>query len=229
MKLLKKNKIKNNLNTELKEMGVFSAVAGNQLPNQLQTDVNQSLKTKSYFYFLTQPVCIVYRFCARVCPSSWFVSPVDTQIINTVSTARTPLAFSFSFPLFFFSSISSLFRLRFVVLRAVFPFSSFFRFVFRLNPFYFRFPAILEADSVILLFRLHATAAKRPLRAWSMRIPLISCLIYCVVDVDLPLFFSCLAYLFRFLFGHRLFFILSFPVGTRLLPRFCFRFLLWLV
>ena len=30
MKLLKKNKIKNNLNTELKEMGVFSAVAGNQ-------------------------------------------------------------------------------------------------------------------------------------------------------------------------------------------------------
>ena len=36
MKLLKKNKIKNNLNTELKEMGVFSAVAGNQLTNQLQ-------------------------------------------------------------------------------------------------------------------------------------------------------------------------------------------------
>ena len=34
----KKNRrpIKNNLNTELKEMGVFSAVAGNQLPNQLQ-------------------------------------------------------------------------------------------------------------------------------------------------------------------------------------------------
>ena len=30
MKLLKKIKIKNNLNTELKEMGVFSAVAGNQ-------------------------------------------------------------------------------------------------------------------------------------------------------------------------------------------------------
>ena len=28
MKLLKKNNIKNNLNTELKEMGVFSAVAG---------------------------------------------------------------------------------------------------------------------------------------------------------------------------------------------------------
>ena len=37
MKLLKENKMKNNnLNTELKEMGVFSAVAGNQLPNQLQ-------------------------------------------------------------------------------------------------------------------------------------------------------------------------------------------------
>ena len=36
MKLLKINKIENNLNTELKEMGVFSAVAGNQLPNQLQ-------------------------------------------------------------------------------------------------------------------------------------------------------------------------------------------------
>ena len=28
MKLLQKNKIKNNLNTELTEMGVFSAVAG---------------------------------------------------------------------------------------------------------------------------------------------------------------------------------------------------------
>ena len=37
MKFLQKNKIKNsNLNTELAEMGVFSAVAGNQLPNQLQ-------------------------------------------------------------------------------------------------------------------------------------------------------------------------------------------------
>ena len=33
MKLVQKNKIKNNLNTELTEMGVFSAVAGNQLPN----------------------------------------------------------------------------------------------------------------------------------------------------------------------------------------------------
>ena len=33
MKLLQKNKIKNNLNIELTEMGVFSAVAGNQLPN----------------------------------------------------------------------------------------------------------------------------------------------------------------------------------------------------
>ena len=36
MKLLEKNKIKNNLHTELKEMGVFSAVPGNQLPHQLQ-------------------------------------------------------------------------------------------------------------------------------------------------------------------------------------------------
>ena len=36
MKLLQKNKIKNNLNTELTEMAVLSAVAGNQLPNQLQ-------------------------------------------------------------------------------------------------------------------------------------------------------------------------------------------------
>ena len=35
-KLQIKIKIKNNLNTELKEMGVFSAVAGNQLPSQLQ-------------------------------------------------------------------------------------------------------------------------------------------------------------------------------------------------
>ena len=33
MKLLRKNKIKNNPNTEPTEMGVFSAVAGNQLPN----------------------------------------------------------------------------------------------------------------------------------------------------------------------------------------------------
>ena len=33
----------NNLNTELKEMGVFSAVAGNQLPNQLQKRVLPAL------------------------------------------------------------------------------------------------------------------------------------------------------------------------------------------
>ena len=43
MKLLKKNKINNNLNTELKEMGVFSAVAGNQSPNQLQKRVLPAL------------------------------------------------------------------------------------------------------------------------------------------------------------------------------------------
>ena len=39
----KKNKIKNNLNTELTEMGVFSAVAGNQLLNQLQKRVLPAL------------------------------------------------------------------------------------------------------------------------------------------------------------------------------------------
>ena len=39
----KKTKTKNNLNTELKEMGVFSAVAGNQLPNQLQKGVLPAL------------------------------------------------------------------------------------------------------------------------------------------------------------------------------------------
>ena len=43
MKLLQKNKIKNNLNTERTEMGVFSAVAGNQLPNQLQKRVLTAL------------------------------------------------------------------------------------------------------------------------------------------------------------------------------------------
>ena len=43
MKLLQKNKIKNNLNIELTEMGVFSAVAGNQLPNQLQKRVLPAL------------------------------------------------------------------------------------------------------------------------------------------------------------------------------------------
>ena len=43
MKLLQKNKIKNNLNTELTEMGVFSAVAGNQLPNQLKKSTTGSL------------------------------------------------------------------------------------------------------------------------------------------------------------------------------------------
>ena len=44
MKLLEKNKIKNNnLNTELTEMGVFSAVAGNQSPNQLQKRVLPAL------------------------------------------------------------------------------------------------------------------------------------------------------------------------------------------
>ena len=43
MKLLQKNKIKNNLNIELTEMGVFSAVAGNQLPNQLEKRVLPAL------------------------------------------------------------------------------------------------------------------------------------------------------------------------------------------
>ena len=43
LKLLQKNKVKNNLNTELTEMGVFSAVAGNQLPNQLQKRVLPAL------------------------------------------------------------------------------------------------------------------------------------------------------------------------------------------
>ena len=44
MKLLQKNKIKNNnLNTELTEMGVFSAVTGNQLPNPLQKRVLPAL------------------------------------------------------------------------------------------------------------------------------------------------------------------------------------------
>ena len=44
MKLLQKNKIKNNdLNTELTEMGIFSAVAGNQLPNKLQKRVLPAL------------------------------------------------------------------------------------------------------------------------------------------------------------------------------------------
>ena len=43
LKLLQKNKIKNNLNTELTEIGVFSAVAGNQLPNQLQKRVLPAL------------------------------------------------------------------------------------------------------------------------------------------------------------------------------------------
>ena len=38
-----KKQNKNNLNTELTEMGVFSAVAGNQLPNQLQKGVLQAL------------------------------------------------------------------------------------------------------------------------------------------------------------------------------------------
>ena len=43
MKLLQKNKIKNNLKTELTEMGVFGAVAGNQLPNQSQKRVLPAL------------------------------------------------------------------------------------------------------------------------------------------------------------------------------------------
>ena len=43
MKLLQKNKIKNNLNTEHTGMGVFSAVAGNQLPNPLQKRVLPAL------------------------------------------------------------------------------------------------------------------------------------------------------------------------------------------
>ena len=35
MKLLQKNKIKNNQNTELTEMGVFSGVAGNQITKSI--------------------------------------------------------------------------------------------------------------------------------------------------------------------------------------------------
>ena len=48
MTLLQKNKIKNNLNTELTEMVVFSAVAGNQLPNQLQKRVLPALFHQRY-------------------------------------------------------------------------------------------------------------------------------------------------------------------------------------
>ena len=43
MKLLQKNKILNNLNTELTEMGVFSAVAGNQLPKIAKKGTTGSL------------------------------------------------------------------------------------------------------------------------------------------------------------------------------------------
>ena len=48
MKLLKENKMKNNnLNTELKEMGVFSAVAGNQLPNHTTRSIAKKSPTGS--------------------------------------------------------------------------------------------------------------------------------------------------------------------------------------
>ena len=49
---------------------------------------------------------------------------------------------------------------------------------------------------------LHPTP--RSLRAWSIRIPLAYCLLYCVADVDLS-FFSPLPSLSRFRFGHGLF------------------------
>ena len=55
MKLLQKNKIKNNLNIELTEMGVFSAVAGNQLPNQLQKRVLPALFHPVSYTHLTLP------------------------------------------------------------------------------------------------------------------------------------------------------------------------------
>ena len=62
MKLLKKNKIENNdLNTELKEMGVFSAVAGNLLPNQLQKRAGMWITRNRYHrYSLTRVGYMVF-------------------------------------------------------------------------------------------------------------------------------------------------------------------------
>ena len=86
----------------------------------------------------------------------------------------------------------------------------------------------LVADSVILLSRLGATPPPRSLRAWSMRIPLACCLLYCVLAVDL-FYFSSLHYLFSISIWTS--FVSSclrlFLMGTMLSPRF--RFLLRLV
>ena len=189
-------------------MGVFSDVAGNQLPNQLQTDVNQSLKTKSYFYFLTQPVCIVYRFCARVCPSSWFVSPVDTQIINTVSTARTPLAFSFSFPLFFFLlflrcfvSVSSCSGLSFLSPLSFVSFSVWIPSIFAFLLSWRRIPSFCYFVSTLQPLSAHCEPEV-------CVFPLSLALFIALLMLTYLYYFSCLAYLFRFLFGHRLFCLL---------------------
>ena len=123
--------------------------------------------------------------------------------------------FVFSFPSFlrFFPLLFVVFRVPFLV-----PFSlafvfSFCRFPFDscIGLFTFTFASLLslEADYVLLLFRLGATPPPRSFRAWSMRIPLACCLLCSFFLALLMLthlhYFSSLPSLFRFRFGHRLF------------------------
>ena len=121
------------------------------------------------------------------------------------------------FFLFFFSFFSSFFPLLFVVLRVPLPLPCSFFVRFGLSSchlfvpcivffaFIFASPLFLVADSVILLFRLGATLPPALLASLSMRIPLERCLLPCLVDVDLFLFFLLLPFFDFDLFGHRLF------------------------
>lgn len=68
-----------------------------------QVNVNQSFKTKSSYSLLNSTRMYIggLRFYARVCPSSWFVSPVETKLFNTVPPGH-PWRFPFLFPSFSF-------------------------------------------------------------------------------------------------------------------------------
>ena len=150
-------------------------------------------------------------------------------ISNQHSTARTPLPFSFSFPLFSlpFFFLRFFFPLLFVVLRVPFlvPFFSFLS-SFRLIDFLLilvspsslllSLPAFLCGGFCFSVIRLGATPPPRSFRARSLRIPRACCLLssflHCYCWLIFIFFFS--SFPFRVRFGHRLFLSCLFLVGT---------------